>query len=634
MANRTIGTEIKLTGEKEFNDQMKAINSGLKTTKSEMALVSAEFADNAGSVAALTAKQKVLQDSVDQQRTKVELLRAQYEKSAAALGENAGKTQAYKQQLNYATAALAKETSALEKNSDAIKQAELKAKVCIPVTQRLASSVKDSGTRIKDFTSNVKDSARNTPVLSEVLDALKVGAKGAGLAIKGTKTAVSALGTASMGAAKGLAKGVGAITAISAASVAAAGALGVAALTTLTGYAREAAEAAKQAKDAGEELTSSQQMWLDYAGQLDALDASVANAKAALGGVLLPILSDLSTEGAAFLNDFTRDMEAAAGDTEKQGQVMADYIVKGANLIKQKLPEYIKVGKEVLGGLLQGLSENGDELLDMGFDLVMDLLDGIIQFAPEIATGAVSLIEKLMTGLTERGPDLITSAVGMVTQIVTGLAQAAPDLIPMAAQLVTQLFTALVEAAPDLLLAGLELIYGIVSGVTSGLGDIVSSAGDIIETISTAFGDKVDDFLSIGGDIVKGIWDGISAGTEWIFEKISGWVDDVVEWIKGLLGIKSPSRVMKYEVGFWMARGVGEGFAEEMDAVNKQIANSINTSFNLPEFTFSGGGYRPRSYSTSSGKVVNLYFTAKTITEAEISMVIDLVNRKLGDAIA
>ena len=52
------------------------------------------------------------------------------------------------------------------------------------------------------------------------------------------------------------------------------------------------------------------------------------------------------------------------------------------------------------------------------------------------------------------------------------------------------------------------------------------------------------------------------------------------------------------------------------------------------EFTFGGGGYRPRSYNTSSGKVVNLCFTAKTITEAEINMVIDLVNRKLGDAIA
>ena len=602
MANRTIGTEVKLSGEKEFNDQMKAINSGLKTTKSEMAAVSAEFADNAGSVAALTAKQKVLQDSVDQQRTKVELLRAQYEKSAATLGENAGKTQEYKQQLNFATVALKNAESKLEDNN---------------------KQLRESRNIVKTVTSGYKGLIDKLAGAKDKQDEFNEKQKKAGELLKKAVAPATAF-----------AKGVGAITTAATAGAAALATVGVAALTTMTGYAREAAEAAKQAKEAGETLTSTQQMWLDYAGQLDALDASVANAKSALGGVLLPILSDLSTEGAAFLNDFARDMEAAAGDTEKQGQVMADYIVKGAKLIKEKLPEYIQVGKEIIGSLVSGLSENSDELLDMGFDLVMDLLDGIIQFAPELATGAVSLIEKLMTGLTERGPDLITSAVNMVTQIVTGLAQAAPDLIPMAAQLVTQLFTALVQAAPDLLLAGLELIYGIISGVTSGLGDIVSSAGEIIETISTAFGDKIDDFLSIGGDIVKGIWDGISAGTEWIFNKISEWVGSVLDWIKEKLGIKSPSRVMKYEVGIWMARGIGSGFEEEMEAVNRQIANSINTSFDLPEFTFGGNGYRPRSYNTSSGKVVNLYFTAKTITEAEVNMVIDLVNRKLGDAIA
>ena len=59
MATRTIGTELKLTGEKEFNQQMKAINNSLKTTKSEMSVLSSEFDDNANSMKALTAKQKL-----------------------------------------------------------------------------------------------------------------------------------------------------------------------------------------------------------------------------------------------------------------------------------------------------------------------------------------------------------------------------------------------------------------------------------------------------------------------------------------------------------------------------------------------------------------------------------------------
>ena len=56
---------------------------------------------------------------------------------------------------------------------------------------------------------------------------------------------------------------------------------------------------------------------------------------------------------------------------------------------------------------------------------------------------------------------------------------------------------------------------------------------------------------------------------------------------------------------------------------------NLDTSFDAPN-TFS----RSRSgaaYTTGNGKTVNLYFTAKTITEAEIHMIVDIVNRELGD---
>lgn len=609
MATRTIGTDIKLTGEKEFNAGMKAMNSNLKTLRTDMAAVSSEFEGNADSMEALTAKQKILQQSVDQHREKVNALRQMYEKQVAAYGENSYGADKYRQALNQAAVALNKETAALKKNADALKEASNSSNPYVSVFQRMRNAMKQSGVDIREFGNRIKETAKQTPVLAEMVDLASVGAKGLGIA----------------------AKGVGLITAASAAGVAAIGAGGVVALGTMVSMAREAAEAAKAAQEAGETLTESQQQWLAYSNQLDALDASVAGAKSALAGVLLPVLGDLSTEGAAFLNDFTRDMEAAAGDTEKQTKVLSDYIVKGAKLIKAKLPEYIQTGKELLQGLGEGLGENADELLDIGIDLVMDLLDGIIEYAPELAQAGITLVQKLTESLIEQGPELTASAVGMVTQIVLGLAQAAPDMIPAAAQLVTQLILALIEAAPDLLLAGLELVYGIISGITDGLGQIVGSADQIIETIAGAFGDRAGEFLAIGGDIVRGIWKGISDGTEWIYGKISGWVGDVIAWIKKKLDINSPSGVSEREIGLWFARGVGTGWEKEMKNVNRLIADSINTSFDVPEIAVRSRVAVGRNYTTGSGKIVNLYFYAKSITEADINMVVDIVNRRLGD---
>lgn len=633
MAVRTIATDIKLTGEAAFNDGMKSINNNLKNLRADMAAVSAEFDGNAGSVEALTAKNKLLQESVEQQKVKVDALRQMYEKVKDAAGENSAQADKYRQQLAQATATLHKETAALEKNEAALKAAQKEAKQYTPVTQKMADAVKKSRDKVKDFSESTIDAARHLPVLGELMDVAKVSAKGLGVALNGTKTIASGTFKGMAAAAGGLAKGVGIVTGAAAAGVAAMGAAGVAALGIMTGYAKEAAEAAKTAKEAGEELTASQEQWLAFSDQLDTLDASVASAKSALGGILLPILGDLSAEGAAFLNDFSKDMEAAAGDAGKQGQIMSDYIVKGAKLIKEKLPEYLEIGKELLGSLGEGLSEAAPELLDMGIDVVMDLLDTIIEAAPEMAQAGITLIEKLVASLTEQGPELLTSAVDMVSQIVVGLAQAAPDLIPAAVQLVSQLILALVDASPQLLEAGLQLVFGIISGIASGLGDILGAADQIIQKVLDAFASSDNKFLQIGADILGGIWEGIKNSTEWIYNQISGWIDGIVGWMKKKLDIRSPSHRVEDEVGYQTGIAVGTGAMKAQKAVKRMWGDFLDTTFTAPDLSFNSRLAVAGAGAANSGsKTVNLYFTAKSITEADIRMVVDVVNRKLGEA--
>ena len=120
MATRTIGTEIVLTGEKAFNDAMKGVNNNLKNLRTDMARVSAEFDGNADSIEALTAKQKVLEQSVEQHRAKVDALTRMYERSKQVNGENSAATDKYRQQLNQAAVALAKEENALKRTTSAV----------------------------------------------------------------------------------------------------------------------------------------------------------------------------------------------------------------------------------------------------------------------------------------------------------------------------------------------------------------------------------------------------------------------------------------------------------------------------------------------------------------------------------
>lgn len=623
MAVREIGAKLVLGGEAEFNSAMKSVNSNLKTLKSDMNACTAEFDSNASSSQALAAKQRILDDVAAQHGAKVEALRNRYQHLAETQGEESAAADKAKQALNAATVAQLKAVQAADKNREALKQAQKSENVFVAAVSGVKNALESANNKIEDHDKKVKHAKEMWENFTRpVATANKLLGKTASIAI----SAASSVGS-------GILTSLGGITKVATVTTTALAGAGVAALGLMTSYAKEAAESAKAAKEAGDKLTPTQQTWLEFSTQLDTLDAAAASAKAALGSVLLPVLSDMSTVGAEYLQGFASEMEAAAGDTKKQGQIITDYVAKGAQLIKEKLPEYAATGKALLQGLGEGMAENGPEILDIGIDLVMDLLDGLISAAPQVGDAAVTIAGKLLDTLSERGPDMLSGGMDMVVQLITGLAQAAPKIVPQAINLVTTLLTTLLEHAPDLLLAGLQLILGIISGLAEGLGNIKASAGEIIQTVKDAFSEKAGEIKDVGMQVVTGIWNGIASGYDWIIGKLGEWLTDVVQFIKDKLGIHSPSKVLADQVGAWMPRGIWAGFEQEMPAVNRMIANSINTTFDLPGIrtgrTSSGTG----SYAVG-GKTVNLYFSAKQITQADISMIVDTVNRELGGAIA
>lgn len=123
MATRTIGTKIKMEGEREYKDAISNINANLATMSSEMRKVTAEYQDNANSVEALTAKGDVLKRTLDTQQEKVEELRKALQASVEAYGEADKETQKWQKQLNDAEAAVYNTEHAIRENNEALEEA-------------------------------------------------------------------------------------------------------------------------------------------------------------------------------------------------------------------------------------------------------------------------------------------------------------------------------------------------------------------------------------------------------------------------------------------------------------------------------------------------------------------------------
>lgn len=65
-----------------------------------------------------------------------------------------------------------------------------------------------------------------------------------------------------------------------------------------------------------------------------------------------------------------------------------------------------------------------------------------------------------------------------------------------------------------------------------------------------------------GGNFVKGLWEGINNKVAWIKEKVKGFGKKVLKGLKDFFKIKSPSRVMRDEVGVYLAEGIAVGITK------------------------------------------------------------------------
>lgn len=565
MATRKIDTELSLTGEKEFNDQMKAVNNSLKTTRSEMAVVTAEFGKNSTKIKALTAEHKILKQTLEDQKAKEKALSDQLKAAEQAYGKNSAQAQKYRQELNQARAAVINTENALQANTKAM------------LTQNAAAKALG-----KTFSAVAKGALAVTKATGKLI-------------VGGTVGALVAAGGAAVVAAKGFQQ-----------------------------LGKFAVEAAQAKGDDGKPLYA---QYAQLGENLEGLTTASGAAKAALGSLLLPALESLSTEGTQFLNDFSAAMAETGGDTEKMGAVVGDFLAKGVQQISEKLPQYLKMGGDIITALGGGIAANLDTILASAGEILQTLTDGLISAAPGIGTAAVDVIMSLVGFLIENAPELLSAGLDLLNNVITGITNALPELIPAAVQMISQLLMALVQNAPQLVASGLELILALVQGLIEALPELIIAAGEAVKALVQGFEEKADDIVNIGKNAVEKIKEGIAHA----WESLKAWFKGIWDSLFGGLSVDvgvsgTPTggsggggkTAAPLRSGLW--RVPYDGFPAVLHANEAVLTSSQADKWRTSRGSGGGGGV-----------VVNVY--AQTLSEDEVDYLISRVNREFGEAI-
>ncbi|MDR1559865.1 MAG: phage tail protein, partial [Clostridiales bacterium] len=139
------GLKIGVEGEKEFKNALRDINQSFKVLGSEMKLVSSEFDKQDKSVAAVAAKNEVLNKAIDAQKDKIKTLEDALRNASESFGENDKRTQNWQIALNNANAELNGMERELEDNEKALDDMGKEEDDAAKSADELGDELKDTG---------------------------------------------------------------------------------------------------------------------------------------------------------------------------------------------------------------------------------------------------------------------------------------------------------------------------------------------------------------------------------------------------------------------------------------------------------------------------------------------------------
>ena len=391
-----------------------------------------------------------------------------------------------------------------------------------------------------------------------------------------------------------------------------------------------------------------------------AAEALPSLVEVALGTVAPSLLSAIQTIAPVLLQSLPTIFSSLASGIENALPMLIETAISLVDEVAKVLPDLIDAIIVVLPSLFKTLA---DALLKEGLpqlvEIVMTLATELVKLVPDLVSALTEILpafyEAFIPAVLESLPILLEGLIPLITELFAALpailvsafllgnplsllfaaiyatiktygediknffAETIPqfiaDIIAWFEELpykigvligeVILFFQGMPEKIKTWLLATIEKIKTWISDTKN---IVQQKVPEIVDKIKNIFSDLPAKIKTIGKNIVSGLWNGINGSWSSLKQKFTNAVKSLVNGVKSTLGIKSPSRVFRDQIGKQMAAGLGIGWEQEFSDVKDDIEDSLNfgeTDYGITTSSTSISDFAngARSYSSSSQNV-------------------------------
>lgn len=244
-------------------------------------------------------------------------------------------------------------------------------------------------------------------------------------------------------------------------------------------------------------------------------------------------------------------------------------------------------GEYIVEGLLMGI-KNAWNAITSFFSTALGQLKTTLQKAwNDIKSSASSAWTQLKSTVTSTFESARTALTTSANNLKSSLSSAWSSMKSTATQAWTNIKSSVSSAVSSLKSDTENKINSVKTAVQNAWSSITSATSsawsNIQSSVTSRWNSLYNSFnstnwFSVGSNICSGIANGINSGWSWLKNTVTGLASRLLAAAESRLGINSPSRVFRDEVGRFISLGIAEGITDTEANVIKAVSNVADSA--------------------------------------------------------
>lgn len=253
-------------------------------------------------------------------------------------------------------------------------------------------------------------------------------------------------------------------------------------------------------------------------------------------------------------------------------QAMTSFLQGFADILPELIPQ---IGQMIFD-VCDAIIENLPALLDAGLQVALALAEGLIEAIPQIIEQLPILIEKIVSFITGNKGNMMETAFDLFMALVKVIPTVIIELIKALPQIIIAIVKGIASGSQQMKESGISILKKLWDGIKSWAGSLKSKIVSLAQSLPGKIKAGIGSLVSIGKNWIEGLWNGIKDKKDWLCNKIRSLAKSAKDAIKDFFGIKSPSRVMRDEVGKFITLGIGQGIILETKNLIQTARNQMS----------------------------------------------------------